>query len=180
MSRASPFFALSIHPLTLHSEIRPSPSLFDSITRVSSRCLTSSSSRFHRSRPGGYAQGYSNGHIGVGGGDGSAYRAATPNSKGQYSDAVLSSLESQNDSEIAGITAKVKMLKDITVAIGDEIRDSTSLAEKMNDAFDSSRVKLRGTMNRMLRMAERTGVGWKVWLGFFVFVFFLFAYVWLS
>lgn len=50
----------------------------------------------------------------------------------------------------------------------------------MNDAFDSSRVKLRGTMNRMLRMAERTGVGWKVWLGFFVFVFFLFAYVWLS
>jgi blocked-early-in-transport protein 1 len=28
-------------------------------------------------------------------------------------------------------------------------------------------------------MAERTGVGWRVWLGFFVFVFLLFTYVWL-
>jgi blocked-early-in-transport protein 1 len=34
-------------------------------------------------------------------------------------------------------------------------------------------------MTRMLRMAERTGVGWKVWLGFFAAVFFLFFYVWL-
>jgi hypothetical protein len=33
--------------------------------------------------------------------------------RGQYSDAVLSSLESQNDSEIEGISAKVKMLKDV-------------------------------------------------------------------
>ncbi|EEQ32498.1 V-SNARE [Microsporum canis CBS 113480] len=165
---------------TLHQrDPRSSSSLFDSYNGGSSRSPAQVSSR-SPSRPGGYAQGYSNGHIGGVGGDGSTYRTATPNSKGQYSDAVLSSLESQNDSEIAGITAKVKMLKDITVAIGEEIRESSSLAEKMNDAFDSSRVKLRGTMNRMLRMAERTGVGWRVWLGFFVFVFFLFAYVWLS
>ena len=67
----------------------------------------------------------------------------------------------------------------ITVAIGDEIRDSTALAEKMNDSFDGTRVRLRGTMNRMLRMAERTGVGWKVWLGFFAAVIVLFWYVWL-
>lgn len=65
------------------------------------------------------------------------------------------------------------------MSIGDEIRDSTALAEKMNDTFEGTRNRLRGTMNRMLRMAERTGVGWKVWLGFFVFVFLLFAYVWL-
>ena len=65
------------------------------------------------------------------------------------------------------------------MAIGDEIRDSTALAEKMNDGFEGTRNRLRGTMNRMLRMAERTGVGWKVWVGFFLFVVFLFAYVWL-
>ena len=65
------------------------------------------------------------------------------------------------------------------MAIGDEIRESSALADKMNDTFDNTRVRLRGTMNRMLRMAERTGVGWKVWLGFFVAVFMLFAYVWL-
>lgn len=67
----------------------------------------------------------------------------------------------------------------MTVAIGDEIRESSALAEKMNDTFDQTRLRLRGTMNRMLLMAERTGVGWKVWLGFFALVCFLFMYVWL-
>ena len=67
----------------------------------------------------------------------------------------------------------------ITVAIGDEIRDSTAFAEKMNDNFDGTRNRLRGTMNRMLRMADKTGVGWRIWLGFFIFVFLLFTYVWL-
>lgn len=41
------------------------------------------------------------------------YRTATPNSRGQYSDAVLSELESQNDDEIGVLTGKVRMLKDV-------------------------------------------------------------------
>jgi len=106
------------------------------------------------------------------------FRPATPNSRGQYSDAVLNELESQNDGQVEGILGKVKMLKDMTIAIGDEIRESSALAEKMNDSFDGTRVRLKGTMNRMLLMAERTGVGWKVWLGFFAAVGFLFFYVW--
>lgn len=36
--------------------------------------------------------------------------------RGHYSDAVLSSLESQNDTEVEGITAKVKMLKDVSIS----------------------------------------------------------------
>ncbi|OAQ60964.1 ER-golgi SNARE complex subunit Bet1 [Pochonia chlamydosporia 170] len=107
------------------------------------------------------------------------YRSATPNKRGQYSDAVLNELESQNDEQVAGILGKVRTLKDMTVAIGDEIRESSALADKMNDAFDSTRVRLRGTMNRMMVMAERTGVGWKVWLLFFAAVGMLFFYVWL-
>ncbi len=67
----------------------------------------------------------------------------------------------------------------MTVAIGDEIRDSSALAEKMNDTFDSTRLKLRGTMNRMLIMAQRSGIPWKVWLGFFAAVIIIFTYVWL-
>ncbi len=62
----------------------------------------------------------------------------------------------------------------MTIAIGDEIRDSSALAEKMNDSFDKTRMLLRGSMNRMLLMAECTGVGWKVWLGFFAAVCWLF------
>lgn len=51
------------------------------------------------------------------------------------------------------------------------------MAEKMNDTFGATGVRLKGTMNRMLRMAERTGVGWRVWVGFFAFVIFIFWYV---
>ena len=50
----------------------------------------------------------------------------------------------------------------------------------LENSFDNTRVRIRGNMTRMLRMAERTGVGWRVWLGFFVAVFLLFTYVWLS
>lgn len=92
---------------------------------------------------------------------------------------MLNELESQNDAQIDGIMGKVRVLKDMTVAIGDEIRESSALAEKMNDQFDNMRLRVRGTMNRMLLMAERTGVGWRVWLGFFAAVVLLFVYVWL-
>ncbi|KAF1990051.1 hypothetical protein K402DRAFT_460772 [Aulographum hederae CBS 113979] len=124
----------------------------------------------------GSAPGFS-AYPGGGGGGAGGFRSATPNSRGQYSDAVLSELESQNDEQLEGLSGKVKMLKDITTAIGTEIRESTALAEKMNDSFEGTRVRLRGTMRRMLRMAEKTGVGWKVWLGFFAFVILLFWWV---
>ncbi|KAM3471974.1 hypothetical protein MY8738_009084 [Beauveria namnaoensis] len=125
---------------------------------------------------------YGNPNIGPGGGGGGppgGYRSATPNQKGQYSDAVLNELESQNDAQVAGILGKVRTLKDMTVAIGDEIRDSSALAEKMNDTFDQTRLRLRGTMNRMLLMAQRSGIPWKVWLLFFLAVILIFTYVWL-
>jgi blocked early in transport 1 len=103
-----------------------------------------------------------------------------PAYRGQYSQSVLESLESQNENENTSIlSSKVSQLKQLTVAIGDEIRDSSAFADKMNENFDNTRVRMKGTMRRMLRMAERTGVGWKVWLGFFVAVWCLFAWVWL-
>ena len=71
-------------------------------------------------------------------------------------------------------------IEQLTNAIGGEIRDSTALAEKMNDQFEGTRNRLRGTMNRMLRMAEKTGVGWKGWVGFFFCLILLFWYVKLS
>ncbi|KFX97780.1 hypothetical protein V495_01357 [Pseudogymnoascus sp. VKM F-4514 (FW-929)] len=124
----------------------------------------------------GYGGGAGTGSLGA---ERQAYRPATPNSRGQYSDATLNELESQNDGQVEGILGKVKQLKDMTIAIGDEIRESSALAEKMNDSFDNTRVRLRGTMNRMLLMAEKTGVGWRVWVGFFAAVMLLFIYVWL-
>jgi hypothetical protein len=45
----------------------------------------------------------------------------------------------------------------MTVAIGDEIRDSSALAEKMNDSFDNTRVRLRGTWPSELALAGKSG-----------------------
>jgi hypothetical protein len=36
-------------------------------------------------------------------------------SRGQYSDAVLNELESQNDQQVEGIMGKVKLLKDVSI-----------------------------------------------------------------
>ena len=108
------------------------------------------------------------------------FRPATPNNKGQYSTSVLDELESQNEvTQTTLLSQKVSQLKTLTVAIGDEIRDSSALASQINDSFENAGTRLRGTMRRMLRMAEKTGVGWRVWLLFFLAVWALFAYVWL-
>jgi len=110
----------------------------------------------------------------------SGFRPATPNKKGQYSTSVLEELEAQNENTATTLLSqKVSQLKSLTIAIGDEIRDSSTLANQINDTFESTGVRLKGTMRRMLRMAERTGVGWKAWLLFFVAVWAIFAYVWL-
>ncbi|GAB7340660.1 hypothetical protein MBLNU457_7054t1 [Dothideomycetes sp. NU457] len=131
--------------------------------------------------------GYGVGNGGMGGsgdGDGGGGRKSAQDmrkdyEKKGYNTAMLDELESQNDEQVSEMAKRVGMLKDITLKIGDEIRDSTAFAEKMNDSFGNTQLRLKGTMNRMLRMAEKTGVGWKVWLGFFAAVVMLFTYVWL-
>jgi blocked early in transport 1 len=61
---------------------------------------------------GGYqSPGGSNTHLGV---ENKGFRPATPNRRGQYSDAVLNELESQNDAQVEGILGKVKVLKDVS------------------------------------------------------------------
>ncbi|KAE8145571.1 putative SNARE complex subunit [Aspergillus avenaceus] len=170
---ASRFSRSNIH----QRDPRASSSLFDSYGG-NSRPASRSPAPVGGYGYGGYNGSASSGPLN-GGSTGGGYRTATPNAKGHYSDAVLSHLESQNDAEVEGITAKVKMLKNLTLAIGDEIRDTSTITE-LNDSFDNTRLRIRGNMNRMLRMAERTGVGWRVWLVFFLAVFMLFAYVWLT
>lgn len=90
----------------------------------------------------------------------------------------MDTLESQNDQQIEGLTAKVKMFKDMTIKIGDEIRDSNKLLEDLGHNFESAQTKLKVTFNRMILMSERSGIPWKVWLGFFAFIFLMFFYVW--
>lgn len=103
------------------------------------------------------------------------YRTDSP----AYSDSVLQSIESQNDEKIDGLTAKIRILKDISSKIGEEVKDSTNLLANMEEGFDNARLKVKNTMNRLIQTSREHGIGWRAWLGFFVFIWFCFFIVWL-
>ncbi|KAI0321678.1 protein transport protein BET1 [Amylostereum chailletii] len=87
-------------------------------------------------------------------------------------------LEGQNDEAIEGLSAKVKMLKDITIGIGNEVRESTHQLSQMNDAFSETSGILAGTFRRMNNMAERQGCRWLWYIVFLTIVFWFFLFVW--
>ncbi|KAI0286772.1 hypothetical protein BGY98DRAFT_941830 [Russula aff. rugulosa BPL654] len=87
-------------------------------------------------------------------------------------------LEGQNDEAIEGLSAKVKMLKEITIGIGNEVRDSTIQLSQMNDAFAETSGILAGTFRRMNNMAERQGCRWLWYIMFIILVFWFFVVVW--
>ncbi|KAI9572678.1 hypothetical protein HD554DRAFT_2061993 [Boletus coccyginus] len=87
-------------------------------------------------------------------------------------------LEGQNDERLEGLSAKVKLLKDITIGIGNEVRESTVQLSQMNDAFSETSGILAGTFRRMNNMAERQGCRWLWYIIFLVFVFWFFIIVW--
>ncbi|TBU43207.1 hypothetical protein BD309DRAFT_922154 [Dichomitus squalens] len=87
-------------------------------------------------------------------------------------------LESQNDEHLEGLTAKVKILKDITLAIGSEVKDSTIQLSQMNDAFSETSGILAGTFRRMNNMAARQGCRWLWHIVFLIVVFWFFIVVW--
>lgn len=86
-------------------------------------------------QPNGSAAGASNGafsaYPGGGAGSVSTFRSATPNSKGQYSDATLAAMESQTDEQMDGMMGKVKLLKDVRNAPG-----NNGPAENANNWLD--------------------------------------------
>ncbi|KAF9073862.1 hypothetical protein BDP27DRAFT_1381602 [Rhodocollybia butyracea] len=87
-------------------------------------------------------------------------------------------LESQNDEAIEGLNAKVRMLKDLTIGIRDEVKDSAIQLSQMNDAFSETSGILSGTFRRMNNMATRQGCRWLWYIVFLVVVFWFFVVVW--
>lgn len=87
-------------------------------------------------------------------------------------------LEGQNDERLEGLTAKVKLLKDVTIAIGSEVRDSTVQLSQMNDAFAETGTILGGTFRRMNNMASRQGGRWMCYMVFIILVSWFFIFVW--
>ncbi|KAK1927537.1 hypothetical protein DB88DRAFT_478343 [Papiliotrema laurentii] len=87
-------------------------------------------------------------------------------------------VEEQNDERLDGLLGKVKILKDITSGIGNEVRDSNLQLSSMNDAFASTSTFLGGTFRRMNKMAKRQGGNWCWFMGFLLIVLWIFVLVW--
>lgn len=51
-------------------------------------------------------------------------------------------------------------MEQITINIGNEVRDSTKLLSGMNDTFDETGGFLGGTMKKMNKMAKKQGGQW--------------------
>ncbi|KAG2750780.1 hypothetical protein P692DRAFT_201768291 [Suillus brevipes Sb2] len=105
----------------------------------------------------------------------SPYNSANPEPLGHR---YVDDLEGQNDEALEGLAAKVKLLKDITVGIGNEVRESTVQLSQMNDAFAETSGILAGTFRRMNNMAQRQGCRWLWYILFLVLVFWFFIVVW--
>ncbi|PWN37570.1 uncharacterized protein FA14DRAFT_141966 [Meira miltonrushii] len=87
-------------------------------------------------------------------------------------------LEEQNDEHLEGLSAKVRILKDITVGIGNEVRDSTKDLDSLGEAFSNSSAFLGNTFNRMKHMASRQG-SWHCNMFLFVlFIIWIFVILW--
>ncbi|KAH9809889.1 blocked early in transport 1 [Melampsora americana] len=85
----------------------------------------------------------------------------------------IESLESQNDHEFEGLSAK------ISINIGTEVKESSNLISKMNDSFSEATGLLSGTFKKMNKMSERQTGRWWYWMLFLIIVFWVFVLTWL-
>ncbi|GAA5863337.1 hypothetical protein JCM5296_003538 [Sporobolomyces johnsonii] len=93
-------------------------------------------------------------------------------------DRTAEDIEGQNDEALEGLSNKVKLLKNITINIGNEVRDSTKLLNGMNDTFGETGDFLGGTMKKMKKMARRQGGQWCLWIAFLFVVSCVFFWTW--
>ncbi|GJN87834.1 hypothetical protein Rhopal_000789-T1 [Rhodotorula paludigena] len=94
-------------------------------------------------------------------------------------DRTAEDIEGQNDEALEGLSQKVKLLKNITINIGNEVRDSTKMLNGMNDTFGETGNFLGGTMKKMQKMARRQGGQWCLWMVFLGIVATVFFWTWL-
>ncbi|SPO24807.1 related to BET1 - Type II membrane protein required for vesicular transport between ER and Golgi [Ustilago trichophora] len=87
-------------------------------------------------------------------------------------------LEEQNDQRLEGLTARVSMLKEITLNIGTEVRESTKDLGVLGEAFENTSAFLGGTFKRMNKMAKRQGGWFCNMMLFLLFVTWIFVFLW--
>lgn len=93
--------------------------------------------------------------------------------------AAMAQLEEQGDDTMNEMKYKLGALKDLSLAMGEEINKSKQTLVEFGEDMGISSEKIKRNMNRMRMFVEKSGVGWKVWLGFTVVILWIFFWVWL-
>ncbi|KAG0681309.1 hypothetical protein C6P42_004224 [Pichia californica] len=91
----------------------------------------------------------------------------------------MAQLESQSEETVSIMKNKIGALRDLSIAMGTEINKSKKSLSELGEDMGMSNEKIKYNMNRMRRFVEKSGVGWKVWLGFTVVILWWFLWVWL-
>lgn len=104
------------------------------------------------------------------------YRTNTSSS--QSNDPYL--LEKQNDEQVASLSEKMKTLKEVSLLIGEEMRNQNKFLDEMDDDMHSTRTMLGTTMNKLGVMMQTQG-GSVMWiLIIFILLVFIFVYFYIK
>ncbi|WFD46724.1 protein transport protein bet1 [Malassezia furfur] len=87
-------------------------------------------------------------------------------------------LEEQNDTRLNALSERIKMLKDISMGIGNEVRESTSEMNSLNDVFSNASALLGSTFSRMNAMARRQKGWFCNMMLFILLVIWIFVFLW--
>ncbi|PWN24372.1 hypothetical protein BDZ90DRAFT_224731 [Jaminaea rosea] len=84
-------------------------------------------------------------------------------------------LEEGNDARLEGLSDRVKILKNITMGIGQEVREGTADLSTLSEAMSNAGALLGNTFTKMNKMARRQGGWWCNMMLFLLFVCWLFV-----
>ena len=82
-------------------------------------------------------------------------------------------MENENDALINGLSSKVTQLKELSIAIGGDVRDQNNMLNDLNDGFDKTGGLLGSTMKRLNGLAKSGGDCTMTYLAVFVFCVFI-------
>lgn len=101
-----------------------------------------------------------------------------PENHGQMSyQPTAAMLEEENTQLENALSGKVKVLKSLTIDMGNEVRHQNKMLKGMDEDFDKSGNFLEATMGRLKRLTQAGH--YKLWIYLLLFTFFVFFVCWL-
>ena len=82
-------------------------------------------------------------------------------------------MESENDALVNGLASKVSELKQLSIAIGSDVREQNNMLNDLDSSFDKTGGLLGSTMKRLGLVSKSGGNCTMTYLAVFVFVVFL-------